>query len=185
MPPEPLSDAMPDDRPDDWFEHWYGPWAPRTPRDVAALFAGYPGIWWVAGGWALEAFTGVERHHEDIDPGVLRQDLPEGCGQLWTRRDATSPWEFDVLLSPGTAQTWVYERDPAITMPMADALWVADGVTYLQPEIQLLYKARGLRPKDRRDFDATLPALGRDRRAWLADALGRTLPGHPWLDALR
>lgn len=227
MPPEPVSDAVsddrPDDRPDDWFAHWYGPWAPRTPRDVADLFAGYPGVWWVAGGWALQAFTGVERHHEDIDPGVLRQDLPalrrhlaprlhtwaassgalspvrpdvdpdapadevlpEGCGQLWTRRDATSPWEFDVLLSPGTAQTWVYKRDPRITMPMADALWTADGVTYLQPEIQLLYKARGLRPKDRRDFDATLPALDPDRRAWLADSLARTVPGHPWLDALR
>jgi hypothetical protein len=208
---------------DDEFTRWYGPWVARTPRDVAELFAGYPGTWWVAGGWALQAFTGVERHHEDIDPGVLRRDLPllrrhlaprlhawtassgalrplrpdvdpdgapddvllEGSGQLWTRRDAGSPWEYDILLSPGTPQTWVYKRDPAVTMPMAEALWSADGVRYLQPEIQLLYKARGLRPKDQQDFDATLPALDPTRRSWLADALLRTSPGHPWLAALR
>ncbi|MGW8566654.1 nucleotidyltransferase domain-containing protein [Isoptericola sp. NPDC055881] len=207
---------------DDEFDRWYGPWAARTPHDVAALLADYPGVWWVAGGWALQAFTGVERPHEDIDPATLRQDLPalrrhlaprlhtwtaasgtlrplrpddapdgpaddvlpEGCGQVWTRRDATSPWEFDILLSPGTPRTWVYKRDPGLTMPMADALWTADGVPYLQPEIQLLYKAQGLRPKDQRDFDATLPALDRGRRSWLADALARTLPGHPWLGAL-
>ena len=209
---------------DDEFSRWYGSWAPRTPRDAAELFADYPGTWWVAGGWALQAFTGVERPHEDIDPSVLRDDLPAlrrhlgprlhawtassgalrplrpdddpdgtaddvllpGGGQVWTRRDAAGPWEYDILLSPGTSQTWVYKRDPGITMPMGAALWSApDGVRYLQPEIQLLYKARGLRPKDQRDLDATLPALDAARRSWLADALSRTEPGHPWLAALR
>jgi hypothetical protein len=42
---------------------------------VAELFVGYPGTWWVAGGWALQAFTGVERQHGDIDPSVLRSDI--------------------------------------------------------------------------------------------------------------
>ena len=59
----------------DEFERLYGPWAPRTPADVAALFEGYPGTWWVAGGWAIEAFTGVRREHEDTDTCVLRSDL--------------------------------------------------------------------------------------------------------------
>lgn len=39
----------------------YGDWAPRTPNDVARLFDGYDGSWWVAGGWALEAFSGETR----------------------------------------------------------------------------------------------------------------------------
>lgn len=206
----------------DEFERLYGPWAGLTPADVAALFDGYPGVWWVAGGWALEAFTGVSREHEDTDASVLRSDLallrrhlagrldvwtaaggalrpllpgdapdgaaddvlPQGCGQVWTRRAATEPWELDILLAPGSAQEWVYKRDLSLRMPMADALWERDGISYLQPEIQLLYKAKGLRAKDQVDFDNTLPHLDGRRRAWLSAALERTLPGHPWLTDL-
>jgi hypothetical protein len=204
------------------FERLFGPWARNTPADVATLFEGYPGVWWVAGGWALEAFTGVRREHEDIDPSVLRSDLPllrrhlagrldawaaahvgirpllpdddpdgsaddvlpEGGEQVWVRAHALSPWECDILLSPGTSQEWVYKRDQSIRMPMADALWSRDGVRYLQPEIQLLYKSKARREKDERDFDATLPFLDDRRRGWLRSALERALPGHPWLDRL-
>ncbi|WP_139983277.1 hypothetical protein [Nocardioides litoris] len=190
-------------------------WVRRTPADAAALLAGYPGLWWMAGGWALQAFTGVAREHDDCDPCVLRSDLPllrahlsgrlevwaatdgvltplgtdddlpAGCGQVWLRPSAAEPWEHDVLLSPGTREEWVYKRDPSLRMPMAEALWQRDGVRYLQPEVQLLHKAKGLRPKDQADLDATLPHLDDRRRRWLAAALDRTLPGHPWIPALR
>lgn len=207
----------------DEFDRLYGPWAGRTPSDVAALFDGYPGLWWVAGGWAIEAFTGVSREHEDTDASVLRSDLPllrkhlagrldvwtaasgalcpllpddrpdaaagevlpPGCGQVWTRPSALQPWEYDVLLGPGSDDEWVYKRDESLRLPMRDALWERDGIRYLQPEIQLLYKAKGLRAKDQRDFDVALPFLDDRRRAWLADALHRTLPQHPWAAALR
>lgn len=203
---------------DSEFERLYGAWRPRTPADVTQLFRDYPGTWWIAGGWALEAFTGVQRHHEDIDPAVLRDELPllrrhladrldvwaafagalrplrpddrpdaladeilpEGCGQLWTRAGAAHSWEYDILLSPGTSSDWVYKRDATVRMPLADALWERDGIRYLQPEIQLLYKAKGQRLKDDADFAATLPFLDDARRAWLRDALRRTLPGHDW-----
>lgn len=200
----------------DEFTAWYGGWAPRTPQDVAALFEGYAGTWWLAGGWAIEAFTGVPREHRDIDPSILLGELdlfrthvagrfhpwtattgglkplmpsdpgvlPEGCGQLWLRRSALEPWEYDVLLAPGDPETWVYKRDPSVTMPMAEALWEREGVRYLQPEIQLLYKAKGRRPQDQADFDSALPHLDTARRGWLANALARTLPDHPWLDHL-
>lgn len=194
----------------------YGPWARRTPANVAELFAGYPGTWWVAGGWALQAFTGVERRHGDIDPSVLRSDLqvlsahlagrldvwtaidgalrpllpdddvlPNGCDGVWTRRSALDLWEYDILLVPGTPDTWVYRRDPTITMPMVDALWERDGVHYLQPEIQLLYKAAGLRPKDQADFEAALPLLDKERRSWLLERLATTHPGHSWIGSLQ
>ena len=32
--------------------------------------------WWVVGGWAIEAFTGVARRHEDIDLVIWARDLP-------------------------------------------------------------------------------------------------------------
>jgi hypothetical protein len=207
---------------DEAFTALYGTWAPRTPVQVAELFEGYAGAWWVAGGWALEAFTGVPRPHDDIDPCVLREELPRlrrhlagrlhlwsacagalapllpdedpdvpadavlpaGCGQLWTRRSAQDPWEYDVLLNPGGPQEWVYKRDDSVRMPLQEAIWERDGVWYLQPEIQLLHKAAGLRPKDQADFDATLPHLDERRRDWLAETVQRTLGAHPWLTAL-
>jgi len=111
--------------------------------------------------------------------------LLAGSGQLWLRKSASSLWEYDVLLSPGTADEWIYKRDPTLRLPMAEALWERDGVRYIQPEIQLLYKAKSPRPKDEADFLTTLPHLDGRRRAWLREALRKTSPpSHPWLNAL-
>ncbi|MBB2891464.1 nucleotidyltransferase domain-containing protein [Flexivirga oryzae] len=201
------------------FSATYGPWRPRTPADVAEMLADYSGTWFIAGGWAIEAFTGVTRPHEDCDLSVLRTEVEEfrrfvrarydvwaagsgalkpvfaddpasfdevahaGSEQLWLRPGWNRPWEYDVLLAPGDAKTWVYKRDPEITMPMSEALWDKDGVRYLRPEIQLLYKARGLRAKDQQDFDVAWPLLDASQRRWLHQMLQRTLPGHPWLSA--
>lgn len=206
------------------FEDLYGAWSHRTPDDVAQLFRGYPGTWWIAEGWALQAFTGQPRAHDDIDPSVLRAELPllrvhlagrlhlwtatrgalapllpddhpggsadevlpEGCGQVWTRRSATDNWEYDVLLAPGTPEEWIYKRDQSIRLPMAEALWQRKDIPYLQPEIQLLYKAAGLRDKDQADLKATLPHLDARRRSWLRDALVETAgEQHPWIEELR
>ena len=197
----------------------YGPWAGKTPADVALLMADYPGPWWVSGGWAMEAFTGVARPHDDIDLEVLRVDLPllrrhlrgrldlwsavdgalcpllpgdqpdagpdavlpEGCGQVWTRAGGAEPWEYDVLLMAGDRQTWEFKRDRRIQRPLASVGWTHSGVPFLRPEIQLLLKARGRRPKDQSDFDTTLPLLDPPSAAWLRDSLSLTQPVHPWL----
>lgn len=68
---------------------------------------------------------------------------------------------------------------------MTEALWERDGIRYLQPQIQLLYKAAGLRHKHWADSESTLPFLDTHRRGWLRDALQTTLPNHPWLPRLR
>lgn len=53
----------------------YGRTAGHTPADAAALFADYPGTWWIAGGWAIEAFSGVPRPHGDLDPSIPRTEI--------------------------------------------------------------------------------------------------------------
>jgi hypothetical protein len=190
----------------------HGPWRPRTPRDAAQLFEGYGRPWWIAGGWAVEAFTGVSREHDDLDPSILRSDvtelrrhlagrlevwvadsgtltpmtgdpvaLPETCENLWLRHSGDGPWEYDVILMHATPTTWTYKRDARISRPLADILWVHDGITYLRPEVQLLHKAPGLRPKDQADFDACAPLLDDQPRGWLRSALAFAHPGHPWL----
>ena len=49
------------------LEAVYGPWAARDERDAQQMMCGFTGAWWVVGGRALEAFTGVSRPREDID----------------------------------------------------------------------------------------------------------------------
>jgi hypothetical protein len=57
----------------------------------------------------------------------------------------------------------------------------SEGIPYIAPEIQLLYKAKGRRPKDEADFMAVHPHLDQQSRAWLTQALTIVHPGHPWL----
>lgn len=58
------------------FHRLYGDWDPLHPPGVVDFMRGYPGEWWIVGGWAIEAYTGVPRRHEDIDLVIWRRDLP-------------------------------------------------------------------------------------------------------------
>jgi len=140
---------------DDAFYRWYGPWAPTTPADVARLFDGLDAPWWIVGGWAIDAFTGIARAHEDIDVGFLRADLPlvlahlapdlcvwsnqsgtlrplrvpeellEDARQLWVRRDGASPWLLDLAMTPHDGATWISPRDDRVRLPLTEATFTA------------------------------------------------------------
>jgi hypothetical protein len=58
---------------------------------------------------------------------------------------------------------------------------IADGVPYLAPEIQLLFKSKGLRPKDYEDARRVIPLLNEEQRAWLRAHLPS---GHEWTELL-
>ncbi|MEO8556291.1 MAG: hypothetical protein ABI474_06435 [Actinomycetota bacterium] len=203
---------------DEDFAELYGVWAPHTPQDAAALLDGYGGRWWVVGGWAAQAFSGVTRSHEDVDIAIRRGDLgmlrehlagrihiwrndsgtlspvmadvpdhayPSQFLQLWLRRNAFSPWEYDVICDPGEPGQWVNRRLPSMTLPLDAATWEdVEGIRYINPEILLLFKARQARPKDQADFSAIEPMLDGQQRAWLLDTLAQVHPGHPWLARL-
>ena len=86
----------------------YGPWLRRTPSDAAQLFAGYNGCWWIAGGWAIEAFTGDPRQHGDLDPSIPRSDLAMLRRYLFGRLDV---WAAD----SGTLRPLVSELERGIS----------------------------------------------------------------------
>jgi hypothetical protein len=154
------------------------------------------------------------RGHQDLDVGVGRADarrliaaLPEWeffeakdgalsrlapgaepravVNSLWGRRVGESHWELELMLDDSDGTDWVFRREPSIRRPLIAALRAApDGTRYLAPEIQLLYKARDLRPKDGSDFEHAAPRLGGAAAGWLMGCLSRLYPRHPWLPAL-
>jgi hypothetical protein len=196
------------------FQRLYGPWEPFTLTEARDLFEPLGISWWIAGGYAVEAFTGVPRAHEDIDVSIFRRDIPalrtglEGrlhiwsagnglrpvnddnpeprpeADQVWLRAHALSPWRADVLLNPDLDGRWVSRRDPTYHAPLDDVTWRRDGIRFLRPEIALAFKAKLARPKDEHDLAVALPLLDAAARAWLADYLARCEPEHPWRQRL-
>ncbi len=205
-----------DDLPDDEleFQRRYGPWAAFTPQQAKPVFDATGLEWWVAGGWAIEAFTGVARPHGDIDVSLWRRDVPElvrvfdgtydvwaaGGGltplfgddvvmpgtadQVWIREHALAPWVADCVVNPDRDGRWVNRREQSWDAPLSEITFSKDGIRYLNPELALAYKAKLDRPKDRADLEAALPLLDATRRTWLRDFLARVHPRHAWQERL-
>jgi hypothetical protein len=80
---------------DSQFFRLYGPWARTRPADAARLLTGFERPWWISGGWAIEAFTGVHRAHDDVDLTVFRADVGAlrshfaGTHDLWAAGSGT------------------------------------------------------------------------------------------------
>ena len=188
-------------------------WDAWHPAEVARRLAGVGVPWAVIAGWSLDLLRGEQtREHEDLEIGipesafaVVRERLAElevyaivdskaveatdealaVSHQTWVREPATGLWRLDVIREPWDGNTWICRRDPRIRVP-GDALLAhtTDGIPCQRPEIALLFKAKNARDKDRADFDAVLPLLDEDARAWLRNALELAHPGHEWLAAL-
>ena len=114
--------------------------------------------------------------------------------QIWSRprRDNVVSWRsflgdphmIDFMLEDSDGEEWVYRRDRSVRRPLQQFGTTREGVAFVAPEVALLYKARGTRHKDLRDFALTLPTLDPTARAWLRDAIARAHPGSPWLERL-
>jgi hypothetical protein len=150
------------------------------------------------------------RTHADIDVGILRDDqlrvraqlrawdahcaeppgalrawrhgerLAFGVHDVWLRPKPDAPWRLQLLLNERDGADWVSRRDPRTRVPLAELVFERDGLPYLAPEVQLLFKAKHARAKDEADFDAARPLLSLAQCDWLRCHLDAELPGHPW-----
>src|SRR5262249_24760898 len=116
----------------------------------------------------------------------LKHGAPEpGVHSLWGRPLGEESWVLELLLDEVEGDTWVFRRERSIRVPLNTATRTADGLPYLAPEIQLLYKAKGVRSKDDADFRCVAPQLDSRARTWLRDALTRLDERHEWITALQ
>jgi hypothetical protein len=120
------------------FQRRYGPWLSWTPAQAAELLAGWDRPWWVVGGRAIDAFTGTQREHEDLDIGIMRAHVPHlqaYLGEEWhcwavgsknlralVPEDAELPeWADQCWLRRHAWSPWVMD---VITNPDVDGSWV-------------------------------------------------------------
>jgi Aminoglycoside-2''-adenylyltransferase len=112
-------------------------------------------------------------------------ELMQTIHQTWGLDRAADRWRIDVFREPFDDDGWVARRDETIRLPYSELIeHTPDGIPYERPEVVLLFKAKHARPKDEADLAAVLPRLSAERRALLADWLGRVHPGHFWLPDL-
>ena len=207
----------------------YEVWQAWRPHQVAQLFASLTIPWWIAGGWALDLFLGVQtREHHDIDIQILRRDqqavrallhqwdiqgralhhawdlevtapslnldtlpfqvwepgmlLGNGAYDIFCRPQKSGPWAFQLMVGDSSEDYWLFRRDARVRRPIATIGSVtSEGIPYMAPEIQLLYKAKAPRPQDEADFARTFPHLSQASRTFLVQALALVYPGHRWL----
>jgi hypothetical protein len=172
--------------------------------------------WWIAGGWALDLYTGSRsRPHKDLDIGILRRDAVEVISSLraweffeakdgaltpinsgrapradvhslWCRPVGSMQWLLEFMLDESRGDRWVFRRELTIERPLSETIRRdLEGMPYLAPEIQLLYKARATRIEDQADFDRVVPRLEPEARRWLERSLAKVHPDHRWLSLLR
>ena len=124
-------------------------------------------------------------------PGHLRrlkrdETVRPTMQDIWCRPDRLSAWALQLMVAESEGDHWIYRRDSSVTLPLSEVgFHTADGVPYLAPQVELLFKSKSPRPQDEADFALTVPELPSAARRWLASGISRTDPGHPWLQRLR
>ncbi len=138
------------------WQRIYGRFEPLTPVELRDRLIGFERPWWLVGGYAIEAFTGSAREHEDIDMCIFVEDVQalrahlEPLYHLWSNNGGTFRF-FDEKhpepLAP-LSQVWVREH--------AGAPWIVDCI--LNPSVDGKWQSK-------RDQEHVSPL---DEVTWLA-----------------
>lgn len=150
---------------------------PHGDLDVGLLRRDQLAVFGALVGWEL--FSAHKGRLRRLEPGESLRAEEHG---VWCRPGPALPWALELMLNAHRGDAWVYRRDERVTRPLGEILMrTASGVPYLAPEVQLLFKSKGQRSKDRSDLRAVLPRLDAAAREWLAEQIQHADPDHPWL----
>ncbi|MBT3274458.1 MAG: GNAT family N-acetyltransferase [Spirochaetales bacterium] len=198
--------------------HDHMDWSPCPYVDIIHTLQAADIRCWVSGGIALDLHVGYQtREHHDVDISIFRKDQMvmrevfkdweiyhthapglrywhdgnylEEIPNVWIRGDQKSPWAFEVMFENSVDEEWVYRRNSSIRKAIKDIILTTDdGVPYLRPEIQLLYKGGGSSFREKKnlaDLKTMLPLLSGPSIDWLIDSLRADFPeGHEWIHIL-
>ncbi|MCM3176438.1 nucleotidyltransferase domain-containing protein [Cytobacillus horneckiae] len=107
---------------------------------------------------------------------------------LWVRKKGEKVWSYQVMLLETDGDYWVYKREKTVRKFVNEiGMLSPEGIPYLRPEIQLLYKGGSsvLREKDETDLKNVIWKLAISERLWLKKALAKQFPaGHRWCDRI-
>jgi hypothetical protein len=153
-------------------------WRPHEDTDVGVVRRDLGSVHELLTGWDLHVAAAGRLTPWAGEP----LEVARHQNNVWCRRTSEGPWVLDLTVGEGSDEAWVYRRDPSIQPPWHVAvLRTSDGIPYLAPELQLLYKSKGRRPKDDVDAAEVIPALDARRRELLARLLE---PDHAWQSRL-
>jgi len=158
------------------YDQWRG--EPLRERDRTTISAVYSSV-----GGLIDALPdGMTAWVTDGDDLVAWADLPEDADVHTVRifDDAMDAWVLQINLEDGTADRWVYRRDPRLQLPWERAVLDIDGIPTGAPEVQLVWKALRPYPEDEADKDIVLPALPEEARAWWEKAILSIHPHSTW-----
>ena len=131
----------------------------------------------------------VQEAHPSMQPDLwpyrewkLGTPLSSDVHDIPCRPKKADPWAIQLMVTDTHGDEWLFRRNVQIHGSLSTIGYMTDdGIPSLAPEIQLLYKAKSLRPKDESDFANVVPRLDQRSRQWLAQALAIVHPHHPWL----
>jgi hypothetical protein len=117
-------------------------------------------------------------HAEPMEDGIYHCDIDH------VEQKKLDFVEF--LFNTLTDGDFVYSRNSKIRQELDKAVLYKGDISYLAPEIVLLYKSTDLsREENKQDFDTMVPCLSKESREWLRDALAIAFNGeHEWIAKL-
>jgi adenylate kinase family enzyme len=136
----------------------------------------------------------LQTHLKDWDlwvadpPGTLRpwkksEFIGKGLQDIWCRRSPNDSWKIQIMLFDVENGDWIFKRDESIRKNLRHVISKSkNGLNILSPEVQLLYKSKSLREKDRVDFDNALQAMSSEQKSWLKETILKVYKNdHEWL----
>ena len=89
---------------------------------------------------------------------------------------------IEFLFNEKTEDGFVYVRDNRVKRKLESAILQKDGITYLSPELCLLFKSTDIeREGYQQDFELAVAKLNGEQRAWFEKAMEIVYPeGHKW-----
>lgn len=133
------------------------------------------------GGW--EFFVATDG---TLTPLAAGTPLPMDAHELWARARGRDTWQLEILIEERKDGRWFYRWNERIGVNEKDiGRFTSDGIPFIRPDIQLLYKSKGPRPVDESDLLTVLPRLDVAQRATLSAWISSGDPTHRWIARLR